>query len=593
VWWRWRLAIAGAAVALIAAIAIPSSAWLRARAPVDRAMLQLTFTAPRNTAPVHIAISPDGRWLAFTGVTDAKIQLWVRAMDEPVSRLMSGTDGAILPFWSPDSRSIGYFAGGKLRRLDPVGGVSTAVADVGVATGGTWNRDGTILFGVLGGAGLLKVPAGGGAVESVLAPDAAKGETDFSNPVFLPDGRHFFYNVFSGRREGRGTFLSSLDGDRRGRVIEDASNVAVAEVPEAGTFLFFVRDTALMAQPFDTAALSTTGDPLPLAEVVGMSFDGTGTGVQRRTFTVSNSGLAVFDPVVTRIDSHLFWIDRNGTNETILEDLNRVGMVRLSHDGTRFVVARPEGERANGDLYVAPASGDRPQRFTFDPANDPFPVWSPDNTQIAWASNRAGIYHIYRKESSGSGADELLLDGPGFKLPTDWAPDGKHILYRVVDPTTRYDIWALPLGAGAKPFSVLKSDANEAAAVVSPDGKWLAYSSDETGRYEVYVDTFPPGGRKRQVSNAGAIGPMWRADGRELYFHAADGALMASAVAADGKLAGAPAKLFSFAAGGYLITPYFGATPDGKRFLLSRLLTHGADTPLTVLVNWPARLPSR
>lgn len=447
-------------------------------------------------------------------------------------------------------------------------------------------------FGVLGGAGLLSIPASGGAIQPVMAPALTRGETDISNPFFLPDGRHFFYNIFSGQREAQGIFLGSLDGSVRKRILDEVS-AAMVEMPGAGTFMFFVRDTALMVQRFDPAKLELTGDPLVLTDVVGLVFDGTGTGVRRRSFTVSHTGLVVLDPVPTRLDSHLFWIDRDGGNERILDTMNRVSMVRLSRDGTRFAVGRGEGERDNMDIWVGPSSGERPSRFTFDTANDPFPVWSPDGSQIAWASNRDGTYHIYRKPSSGSGADELLLDGDGFKLPTDWSPDGKHILYRVVDPQTRYDIWALPLAAGGKPFPILETAANEAAAVVSPDGRWVAYTSDETGRYEIYLDTFPPGGGKRQVTRQGGSGPIWRADGRELFYQAGDGALTAVPIAPDGSIAGTGTALFSFTPGGNLITPYFSATPDGQRFLVSKVVPHGGETPLTVLVDWPARLTSR
>jgi Tol biopolymer transport system component len=592
---RWRVAaLAALGVALIAAIAFPARSWLSSVAPPDRPLLQLSFAMPRDTAPMHVAISPDGQWVAFTGVTDAKTQLWVRALAEPEARLMPGTDAALLPFWSPDSRSVGYFAAGKLRRVDPVTGVSTTLAEVGVPTGGSWSRDGVILYGTLGGAGLKTVAAAGGDQRQVLAPDVTQQETEFANPAFLSDGRHYFYSIFGGRRDGRGTFVSSIDGGPRHRVVEDASNVAIADLPGRGTFLFFVRDTALMVQRFDTATLAVTGDPLALADVVSGSFDGTGALGGRRTFSVSNTGLAIFDPVSTRLDSHLFWIDRDGRNEKILEEINQTSTVRLSRDVSRLAVTRPEGERGNMDVYVAPATGEHPVRFTFDSANDVFPVWSPDGATIAWSSNRDGTYRIYRKSSSGSGRDEVFHSGQGYALTTDWSADGTHLLYRQVEPSRAYDIWALPMAQGGKAFPVLTSDANEAAAVMSPDGKWLAYASDETGRYEVYVDTFPPGRGKRQVSNLGGNGPQWRGDGRELYYHAADGGLMATSIVPDSGAIGGPAtKLFSFAAGGHLVTPYYSVTRDGKRFLLSKLVQHGGETPLTVLVDWPARLQRR
>jgi len=583
-------ALVAGVLILIAAVATAPRSWFGARDTIARPALELSLMTPPDTAPSWLALSPDGKWLAFTAATGAKIQLWVRALDSGAAQPLAGTDGAALPFWSPDSRHIAYFAAGKLRKIDPTGGVSTVIADTGVSTGGTWSSDGVILFGRLGGAGLTKVPANGGPVETVLAADAKRQETDYSNPLFLPDGRHFFFNVFSGNPESRGTFIGSLDGGDRRRLIDDSSNVAIAQVPDTGTFLLFVREGALLAQSFDPTTLQLSGETMSLAPVVGSSFDGTGTGVNRRTFTVSNTGVVIFDSVVTRQDSHAVWVDRQGKSPRILDEMNLVSMARLSRDGKRLAVSRRQGERGNADIWVGPAEGGRAERFTFDAANDTFPVWSPDGSQIAWASNRDGFYDIYRKSSTGSGNDQLLLSSPLFKFPTDWTPDGGHILYRVLDPATRYDIWALPMTPEAKPFPLLTTPANEAGAVVSPDGKWFAYASDETGRYETYVQAFPGGGGKRQVSTTGGNGPWWRADGRELYFHAPNGDLMSVEVTpATGAIASAPATLFSFPPGGILTTPYYSVTPDGQRFLLSELLQHREGTPLTVLVDWATR----
>ena len=361
-------------------------------------------------------------------------------------------------------------------------------------------------------------------------------------------------------------------------------------MPGAGAFLLFVRERALMAQPFDLRSLQLSGEATPLTDAVGSSYDGSGVVTARKAFTVSQHGLLIVDPVATRLDSHLVWVDRAGGSPRMIEALNDVSTVRLSADGQRFVTARRESQLGNADVWVSAAAGDRPDRFTFDGGNDSFPVWSPDGSQIVWSSNREGIYNLYRKSSSGTGNEEVLLSSPAYKFPTDWTADGTHLIFRQVDPVTRYDLWALPTAAGGKPFPLLKTEANEAAAVVSPDGKWLAYSSDESGRYEVYVQSFPGGGGKRQMSSIGGNGPVWRGDGRELYFHAADGNLMAIPLAADGAIAGTPAALFAFPAGGSLITPYYSVTPDGRRFLLSQLIHHGRETPLTVLVDWPTKL---
>jgi Tol biopolymer transport system component len=256
------------------------------------------------------------------------------------------------------------------------------------------------------------------------------------------------------------------------------------------------------------------------------------------------------------------------------------------------MVVRVDFEAANNDLWLSDATGGNVTRFTFDRGNDSFPVWSPDGSLIVWSSNPQGLYHLYQKAASGAGQDTLLLKSDYYKFPTDWSGDGRFIIYRQIDPKTKYDVWVLPVGplsGDQKPFPFLQTEANEAAAVLSPDGKRMAYTSDESGRYEVYVQSFPTGGGKRQVSTGGGIGPHWRGDGKELFYHAPDGNLMAVGVKAGPNFeAGAPAVLFEFRAGGNLITPYYSVTADGQRFLLSTIVEAQAAAPLTVVVNWTA-----
>jgi eukaryotic-like serine/threonine-protein kinase len=269
-------------------------------------------------------------------------------------------------------------------------------------------------------------------------------------------------------------------------------------------------------------------------------------------------------------------------------------MLRLAPDGNRFAVARlDEQNPGNSDLWIADASGTNPRRLSFDPANDIFPVWSSDGDRVRWASNRDGVYHMFEKAASGEGQDRLLFRTPLFKFPTDWSRDGRFIVYREIDPKTGYDVWfasAESPDADFRPSPFLKTTANEAAAVLSPDGNWIAYASDESGRYEVYLQNFPSGGGKRQISTAGAFAPLWRGDGRELFFHALDGQLMSVQVQ-SGPTTGEPRALFSFRPGGSFITPYYGVTADGQRFLTSTMADREAGAPLSVLVNWQATLP--
>lgn len=269
-------------------------------------------------------------------------------------------------------------------------------------------------------------------------------------------------------------------------------------------------------------------------------------------------------------------------------------MLRLSPDDKRFMVARFNMQTGNNDLWLSDLTGGNATRFTFDPANDNFCVWSPDGNRVVWSSNREGPFHLYEKATSGAGQDALLLKSDHFKFPMDWSRDGRFIIYRQIDPKTKYDVWVLPVSPEAgeqKPFLFLQTEANETTAVLSPDGQWLAYSSDESGVYEIYVQSFPAGGGKRQVSRGGGIGPHWRGDGKELFYHAPDGKLMAVAVKGGASFeAGPPVALFDFRPGGNLLAAYYSVTADGQKFLLSTIVETEATAPLTVVLNWTDNL---
>jgi len=559
--------------------------------PAEARVMKFSILPPENTSFDSVAVSPDGRWLAFTAAIGGKVQIWVRTLDETEAKAQPGTEGATLPFWSPDSRWVCFFAIGKLKKIEVSSGHAETICDAGVGTGGTWSRDGVILFSVLGGVGLARVSSAGGEVTSVMRPDPARAETNYTTPCFLPDGRHFLFSVFSGQKEIRGIYLGSLDGGVKQRLLGDDSNAVYAASGSGGGFLLFGREGALMAQPFDPGARQFTGDPFPVGERVGTVFDGT-AAVSRRNVSASDNGVLVFDPIVKRRLNQLIWVDRAGKKSGSLEGVDNTTSLGLSSDDKRFMVTRFDFQAANNDLWMSDMTGGNVTRFTFDPANDQSPVWSADGSRVVWASNREGLFHLYEKATSGAGQDVVLFKSDYFKFPTDWSRDGRFIIYRQIHPTTKYDIWVLPVGplaAGQKPFAFLESGANEAAAVLSHDGQWMAYSSDESGRYEVYVESFPEHGGKRQVSTGGGIGPLWRGDGKELFYHAPDGKLMAASVKAGASFeASVPVALFEFRAGGNLITPYYAVSADGKRFLLSTIVETAAGAPLTVVVNWTA-----
>jgi eukaryotic-like serine/threonine-protein kinase len=585
-----RLAWLAAAALLLATLAFAWPYFTR-RSAADARVMKLSLLPPEKTSFDHIAVSPDGRWLAFTAAMGGRVQLWVRAFNAAEAKPLAGTEGASHPFWSPDSRFIGFFVPGKLKKIELSGGLPVTLCDTGVATGGAWSRDGVILFSVLG-ARLSRVSSTGGEVTSVISPNFHPQETSSHYPCFLPDGRHFLYTKVSGQKEVQGIYLASLDGAVNERLLGDDPNAVYAASGRAsgidGGYLLFGREGALMAQPFDTARRQLTGEPFPVAGQVGTALGGT-VSIRRRNFSVSDTGVLVFDPLPDRQRNLLVWVDRGGRKTGTLDGMDKVAMLRLSPDDKRFVVHRFE---KNTDLWLSGVTGGNVTRFTFDPANDQFPVWSPDGSRIAWGSNREGAFNLYEKAASGAGQDGLLLKSDYIKFPTDWSRDGRFIIYREVNPKTKYDVWVLPVGPQAgdrKPFPFLRTEANEAAAVLSPDGQWIAYSSDESGRYEVYVQSFPGGGGIRQVSTGGGIGPLWRGDGKELFYHAPDGKLMAVAVKGGASFeAGMPAPLFEFRAGGNVITPYYDVTSDGQRFLLSTIVETEAAAPLTVVVNWAA-----
>jgi Tol biopolymer transport system component len=313
--------------------------------------------------------------------------------------------------------------------------------------------------------------------------------------------------------------------------------------------------------------------------------------VRHLNVSVSDNGLLVFDPLPNRQRSQALWVDRGGKTINSLERLDNNGHVKLAPDDRRFAFTRVSAQDNYNDIWLSDVAGSNAVRFTFDPANDQFPIWSPDGSRIVWASHRNGIFDLYEKNADNPGQDALLHQNEHFKFPTDWSRDGLYIIYRQIDPKTRYDLWVLPLFGERKPFPFLQTAANETSGAISPDGQWIAYISDVSGRYEVYVERFPGHGGKRQVSTAGGTGPQWRADGRELYYHAPDGKLMAAQAPRGASFkVGATEALFDFRASGNLSDPYYSVTRDGQRFLLSAIVETEPNAPLTVMVNWNAEL---
>jgi len=507
----------------------------------------------------------------------------VRALDQLTARVLPDTEGATYAFWSPDSRSLGFFTGGRIKKVGISGGPSQTLCSERQIFGGTWNQDGTIVFAARGG--LWQISATGGDPRPIAKPDAVRQEVSYLYPFFLPDGHHFLYLITSTQRENGGIYLGSLDGKVKQPLLgDDSPAIYMKSTDRVGGYLLFAREGLLLAQPFDSDKRQLAGEPFTVAELGGR-----GPRASRATFSLSDNGVLVFDPTGSAPSGQLIWVDRSGRQVGSPNVIGSASRPALSPDEKRFVIDRVDPHTGNTDLWLYDATGENATRFTFDSANDSFPIWSPDGSRIVWASTRLGTFRLYQKAASGAGLDALLLESDDDAIPNDWSQDGRLIIYSGPDPKTRFDVRVLPLAGDRKPFSFNPTPAGESAAKLSPDGRWIAYTSSESGSSEVYVQSFPSGGGKRQVSTSGGVGPLWRGDGEELFYYAPDGNLMAVTVRSGATFeAGAPLKLFGFRSGSTTIVtlPPYAVTADGQRFLTNAIVEASVAAPLTVMMNW-------
>ena len=541
--------------------------------------------APANTAFADsVAVSPDGNWLAFTATDpDGNSSLWVRSLDSLVARALPGTEGARQPFWSPDSRALGFFAGGKLKRTELAAGTPQILADASFdPRGGTWGRDGTIVFAPSFQGSLLRIPAAGGTASPAIALDAIRKEQTHRWPSFLPDGRHFLYYVSRGGGEEPGEiFVGSLDQQEPRRVV-DSSSLAMFAAPG---YLLFVRGTTLLAQPFDVDRLRLSGRPVAIADQ--LSSAGSLRGF--RAFSASSSGLLAYRAGPGR-QTQLVWLDRAGRELGVLGPPADHYAPRLSPDGTRLALSRLDPDSTNGDIWLMDLARSIASRFTFDPADDSLPVWSPDGTRLFFSSSREGVMQLYQALSDRPGSEEPLLRSSAWKMVGDLSPDGQFLIYETIDPTTRIDLWYLPLSGDRKPKPFVVTPFEEYNAQFSPDGRWVAYVTNESGRGEVSVQAFPGPGDKRQVSSAGGTMPRWRKDGRELFYLGAEGQLMAAEVRLSPSFdSRVPTALFKVS---LLESPdwQYDVSPDGTRILVNRVSKETEATPMTVVLDWAAGL---
>ena len=564
---------------------------------------------PQNVAFTDlgsIALSPDGRKLAFLAGSDGVAKVWVRNLDSLEAEPLPGaniTDGSLPLFWSPDSRFLVFQAEGKLKKIDLSGGPAQTICDApGEIDEGSWNRDGVILFSE--GGIVKRVSDAGGTPTAVTATDIAQAGAALW-PMFLPDGKHFLYTRNSNSAENNGFYAGTLDAKpdaQSTKLLLAADYQPVYAAPSgAGTgHLLFLRDGTLFAQPFDANKLELSGEPAPIAEQIGSLG-------QFGHFSVSaNGALAYRTGSAEGINYQLAWFNRKGEQTALAGEPGRYGTIKLSPDGKRAAVVRADNN--NSDIWLIDLSSGASSRFTFDPAPDGQPVWSADGSQIAWLSNRGGSYGIYRKASNGSGSDELLYkaNGPSLTL-TDWSRDGRFIIYHSINPQTKADIWALPVGrdttSDRKPLPVIQTGASEVGGYLSPDSRWIAYLSDESGRQELYVQPFNPasGPGATQVSgkwmvSRGSQGmARWRADGKELLFMGSDGGMMSVDVTANPVFQASQAKLLFQPPRLFVGQPgYPGAradvSTDLQKFLLRMPAKQMAQQEVNVVLNWQSGL---
>jgi eukaryotic-like serine/threonine-protein kinase len=572
--------------ALAFLVALPF-ALLYLRRPSSQAPATVRFLIPPPEKAEYLgdaAISPDGRLIVF-GVRDAsgKESLWLRQLDSLEAHPLAGTELGGQTFWSPDSRSICFIAVGKLKRIDVSGGPAQTLSDAGVSAGGTWNRDGVIVFVRNLSDGLYSIPATGGTPTRVTTLDRSRNEILHVWPYFLPDGRHFLYLARSSQEEKSAIFVGSLDSKETKFLLNADSSMAYA--PPG--FLLFARQQTLMAQGFNADKLQLTGDEIPVAQGIGIARI---VANARSLFSVSDTGVLVYRSQ-SREDSQLVWFDRAGRQLGTVGPLGVFAAIRLSPDEKRIALQRLDDEKGTYDIWLIELSRGTPTRLTFDPANDIYPIWSPDGSRIVFGSNRDGTVNLYQKLSSGAGNDELLFKSDHSKPPNDWSPDGRYLLYQ--DSSQKdFDLWVLPLFEERKPELFLQTDYAENYGRFSPDGHWITYVSNESGKREVYVRSFPAAGGKWQISNGGGFQPHWRRDGKELFYLTSDKKLMAVEVnGSSGTFeAGIPRALFDLRINSTNGFSDFDVTADGQHFLVNTLVEQNARSPVTVVMNWTADL---
>ena len=584
----WIVAAASMATTLALGIA-----HLRREPPTKAEVLRFTVSAPEGTtiapgpAARQLALSPDGRHLAFAARDPAGTSyLWLRDLDSLEARLLPETQDAWFPSWSPDGRFIGFQTPTGLERIAVSGGSSESVCDVRGRGGATWNHAGVIVF-AQAGEGLYQVPASGGIPTPLTSLEPSR-ERSHEWPPFLPDGKHILYFADTVDAEHRGIYVTSLDSDPPRLIF----NTEVQSTYAEPGYLLFINGAALMAQPFDVNEMKLTGEPSRVAQDVSYN-----PQTNRTSFSVSESGVLAFRTGGlggTPAGQHV-WFDREGQRLGEAGPPERDMIPRLSPDETRVAVSRLDETTGTADIWLLNLERGTESRLTFDPSDDTHAIWSPDGNEIVFASNRGGVFDLYRKAASGAGQAQLLLESSLDKVPDDWSSDGQSVFF-----TTNYgytvldtDLFVVSLLDDNSPTPLLETEASETDGHLSPDGRWLAYVAAEGGRPDVYVRPFPTLEGQWLVSTGGGSMPQWRGDGKELFYIDANHDLVAVTVEGGESFEAVSTRvLFQAPVSGFDVywVPSYAAAGDGRRFLFNVLTEEPGSDAITVVVNWTAEL---